>query len=179
MQITHHRTSSIEPTSAHLELGGKQYIADRDVRALLDNHIPARAQVFPPASNMEYMEWDERLAKSAESWSPQCIWDHGPPHVMRHAGQNISIILGRYMSIIELVRAWYDERHSFSYPSRCTSSVCLHYTQMVWATSGKIGCAFTRCLKMYVFGSTWKQFTLLVCNYSVKGNWVGEAPYKA
>uniref|UniRef100_A0A671K840 R3H domain containing-like n=1 Tax=Sinocyclocheilus anshuiensis TaxID=1608454 RepID=A0A671K840_9TELE len=29
-----------------------------------------------------------------------------------------------------------------------------------------------------VFGSMWKQATLLVCNYSIKGSWVGEAPYK-
>ncbi|XP_055043729.2 peptidase inhibitor R3HDML isoform X2 [Misgurnus anguillicaudatus] len=108
----------------------KRFISSRDMRALLDYHNRVRSQVFPPASNMEYMVWDERLAKSAESWSSQCIWDHGPPHVLRHTGQNLSVISGRYRSIIDLVKSWYDERHSFSYPNRCTGFVCSHYTQV-------------------------------------------------
>ncbi|XP_030623872.1 peptidase inhibitor R3HDML [Chanos chanos] len=156
----------------------KRHISSRDMTAILDYHNRVRSQVFPPAANMEYMVWDERLAKSAESWASQCIWDHGPPHVMRYMGQNLSINSGSYRSIIELVRSWHDERHSFSYPNRCTGSVCSHYTQMVWASSKRIGCAVNRCSNMYVFGSMWKQATLLVCNYSIKGNWVGEAPYK-
>ncbi|XP_072553188.1 peptidase inhibitor R3HDML [Salminus brasiliensis] len=156
----------------------KRYISSKDMTALLDYHNRVRSQVFPPAANMEYMVWDERLAKSAESWASQCIWDHGPSHVMRYMGQNLSISSGRYRSVIELVRSWHDEKHSFSYPNRCTGSVCSHYTQMVWASTNRIGCAINRCSNMYVFGSTWKQATLLVCNYSIKGNWVGEAPYK-
>ncbi|XP_067302247.1 R3H domain containing-like [Pseudorasbora parva] len=156
----------------------KRFISSKDMKALLDYHNRVRSQVFPPAANMEYMVWDERLAKSAESWASQCIWDHGPPHVLRSSGQNLSIFSGRYRSIVDLVRSWYDERHSFSFPDRCSGSVCTHYTQMVWATSNKIGCAVKMCSNIYVFGSTWKQATLLVCNYSIKGNWVGEAPYK-
>ncbi|XP_042607417.1 peptidase inhibitor 15-like [Cyprinus carpio] len=156
----------------------KRFISSKDMTAILHYHNRVRSQVFPPAANMEYMVWDERLAKSAESWAAQCIWDHGPPHVLRHIGQNLSIISGRYRSITDLVRSWYDERHYFSYPNRCSGSVCTHYTQMVWATSNKIGCAIRRCSNMYVFGSMWKQASFLVCNYSIKGNWVGEAPYK-
>ncbi|XP_042569750.1 peptidase inhibitor 15-like [Cyprinus carpio] len=156
----------------------KRFISSKDMTAILDYHNRVRSQVFPPATNMEYMVWDERLAKSAESWAAQCIWDHGPSHDLRHIGQNLSIISGRYSSIIDLVRSWYDERYYFSYPNRCSGSVCTHYTQMVWATSNKIGCAIRRCSNMNVFGSMWKQATLLVCNYSIKGNWVGEAPYK-
>ncbi|XP_060792741.1 R3H domain containing-like [Neoarius graeffei] len=156
----------------------KRYISSRDMVALLDYHNRVRSQVFPPAANMEYMVWDERLAKSAESWASQCIWDHGPPHVMKYTGQNLSIITGRYRSVIELVKSWHDEKYSFSYPNRCTGSICTHYTQMVWASTNRIGCAINRCSNMYVFGARWKQATLLVCNYSIKGNWVGEAPYK-
>uniref|UniRef100_A0A8B9HWL2 R3H domain containing-like n=1 Tax=Astyanax mexicanus TaxID=7994 RepID=A0A8B9HWL2_ASTMX len=117
----------------------KRYVSSRDMAALLEYHNRVRSQVFPPAANMEYMVWDERLAKSAESWASQCIWDHGPSHVMKYMGQNLSISSG---------------------------------------STNRIGCAINRCSNMYVFGSTWKQATLLVCNYSIKGNWVGEAPYK-
>ncbi|KAF5902052.1 peptidase inhibitor R3HDML, partial [Clarias magur] len=145
----------------------KRYISSRDMLDLLDYHNRVRSQVFPQAANMEYMVWDERLARSAESWASQCIWDHGPAHVMRYTGQNLSVSTGRYRSVIDLVKSWHDEKYSFSYPNRCTGSVCTHYTQMVWASTNKIGCAINRCSNMYVFGATWRQATLLVCNYSI------------
>ncbi|KPP73232.1 peptidase inhibitor 15-like, partial [Scleropages formosus] len=133
----------------------KRYISSRDMSSLLDYHNRVRSQVFPPAANMECMVWDERLAKSAESWAAQCVWEHGPPHAVRFMGQNLSINSGRYRSVVDLVRSWHDERHSFSYPDQCSG-----------------------CSSMNVYGSTWRHVVFLVCNYSVKGNWVGEAPYK-
>ncbi|XP_064155550.1 R3H domain containing-like isoform X1 [Anguilla rostrata] len=156
----------------------KRYISSRDLSALLDYHNRVRSQVFPPAANMEYMVWDERLAKTAESWASRCIWDHGPSHALRYMGQNLSIHSGRYRSVIDLVRSWHEERNSFGYPNKCSGSVCTHYTQMVWATSNRIGCAINRCANMNVYGSPWKQAVVLVCNYSIKGNWIGEAPYR-
>ncbi|XP_075428718.1 peptidase inhibitor R3HDML [Ascaphus truei] len=132
--------------------------------------------------------WDERLAKSAESWANQCKWDHGPSQLMRHIGQNLSIHSGRYRSIVDLVKAWHDERQHYSFPyprectpgcpSKCSGSVCSHYTQMVWASSNRMGCAINTCTNINVWGSTWRQAVFLVCNYSIKGNWIGEAPYK-
>ncbi|XP_029136308.2 R3H domain containing-like [Labrus bergylta] len=157
----------------------KRAVSSREINALLDYHNRVRSQVFPPAANMEFMLWDESLAKSADSWASRCVWDHGPTQAMKYIGQNLSITSGRYQSITDLVRTWYDERNHFSYPNRCPGSVCSHYTQMVWASSNRMGCAVRRCSNMFVFGKTWREATLLVCNYSIKGNWVGEAPYKS
>uniref|UniRef100_A0A3Q3WXU0 SCP domain-containing protein n=1 Tax=Mola mola TaxID=94237 RepID=A0A3Q3WXU0_MOLML len=157
----------------------KRAISSGEMNALLEYHNQVRSQVFPPAANMELMLWDERLATSADSWASQCIWDHGPPQAMKYMGQNLSVSTGRYLSITELVRSWYVERHHFSYPNRCSGSVCSHYTQMVWASTNRVGCAIRRCPSMNVFGSTWREATLLVCNYATKGNWVGEAPYRS
>uniref|UniRef100_A0A3Q3J0V1 SCP domain-containing protein n=1 Tax=Monopterus albus TaxID=43700 RepID=A0A3Q3J0V1_MONAL len=100
------------------------------------------------------------------------------PPSMKYMGQNLSVTSGRFQSITDLVRSWYDEKHHFSYPERCSGPVCSHYTQMVWASTNRVGCALRKCSNMYVHGSTWREATLLVCNYSIKGNWVGEAPYK-
>lgn len=36
----------------------------------------------------------------------------------------------RYQSITDLVKSWHEERHHFSYPNRCSGSVCSHYTQV-------------------------------------------------
>nr|XP_006132298.1 peptidase inhibitor R3HDML [Pelodiscus sinensis] len=166
----------------------KRYISPWDMSALLDYHNQVRAQVSPPAANMEYMVWDERLAKSAEAWAAQCIWDHGPPQLMKYIGQNLSIYSGRYRSVVDLVKSWYYEKQHYSFPyprecnprcpSKCSGSVCSHYTQMVWASSNRIGCAINTCTNMKVWGSTWRQAVYLVCNYAIKGNWIGEAPYK-
>ncbi|XP_054868739.1 R3H domain containing-like [Amphiprion ocellaris] len=156
----------------------RRAISARDLNALLDYHNRVRSQVSPPAADMEYMLWDEALARSADSWASRCVWDHGPTQAMKYMGQNLSITSGRYQSITDMVRSWHNERHHFSYPNRCTGSVCSHYTQMVWASTSRVGCAVRKCSNMHVFGSIWREATLLVCNYSIKGNWVGEAPYK-
>ncbi|XP_024147850.2 R3H domain containing-like [Oryzias melastigma] len=159
-------------------VSSSQTITPRERRTLLDFHNRVRSQVLPPAANMELMVWDEGLAALAFSWASQCLWDHGPRQVMKYLGQNLSITSGRYKSIVEPLQSWHSERRGFSYPDRCSGSVCSHYTQMVWASSSRVGCAVRKCSNMHVFGKTWKEATLLVCNYSVKGNWVGEAPYK-
>ncbi|KAJ7331993.1 hypothetical protein JRQ81_014173 [Phrynocephalus forsythii] len=166
----------------------KRYISPREMSALLDYHNQVRAQVSPPAANMEYMVWDERLARSAEAWAEQCIWDHGPPQLLKFIGQNLAIRSGRYRSLMDLVKSWHYEKQQYSYPYpyecrpscplKCSGSVCTHYTQMVWASSNRVGCAIRTCTNMNVWGSTWRQVVYLVCNYAIKGNWIGEAPYK-
>ncbi|XP_052031348.1 peptidase inhibitor 15 [Apodemus sylvaticus] len=166
----------------------KRYISQNDMIAILDYHNQVRGKVFPPAANMEYMVWDENLAKSAEAWAATCIWDHGPSYLLRFLGQNLSVRTGRYRSILQLVKPWYDEvkDYAFPYPQdcnpqcpmRCFGPMCTHYTQMVWATSNRIGCAVHTCQNMNVWGSVWRRAVYLVCNYAPKGNWIGEAPYK-
>lgn len=42
--------------------------------------------------------WDESLARSAESWAATCIWDHGPPYLLRYLGQNLSVRSGKWVS---------------------------------------------------------------------------------
>eukprot|EP00064_Thunnus_orientalis_P020230 superscaffoldBa00005450_g20363 len=49
---------------------------------------------------------------------------------------------------------------------------------MVWASTNRVGCAVQTCYNMFVWGVLWREATFLVCNYSPKGNWIGEAPYR-
>ncbi|TTR36200.1 Cysteine-rich secretory protein LCCL domain-containing 2 [Bagarius yarrelli] len=84
--------------------------------------------------------------------------------------------------------AWYDEVKHYTYPyphecnpwcpDRCSGPMCTHYTQLVWATTNRVGCAVHVCSSMNVWGETWENAVYLVCNYSPKGNWIGEAPYQ-
>uniref|UniRef100_A0A8C4VNT6 Cysteine rich secretory protein LCCL domain containing 1 n=1 Tax=Gopherus evgoodei TaxID=1825980 RepID=A0A8C4VNT6_9SAUR len=167
---------------------GKRAITDSDMQSILDLHNKLRSQVYPPASNMEYMVWDVELERSAESWAETCLWDHGPASLLPSIGQNLGAHWGRYRPPTFHIQAWYDEVRDFTYPYpqdcnpycpyRCSGPVCTHYTQVVWATSSRIGCAINLCHNMNIWGQIWPKAVYLVCNYSPKGNWWGHAPYK-
>ncbi|XP_061821611.1 cysteine-rich secretory protein LCCL domain-containing 1-like isoform X2 [Nerophis lumbriciformis] len=167
---------------------GRRAITDTDAQLILDLHNKLRGQVYPPASNMEYMQWDTELERTAEEWAETCLWEHGPASLLPQIGQNLGAHWGRYRPPTFHVQAWYDEVKDYSYPYpqecnpycplRCSGPVCTHYTQLVWATSSRVGCAVNMCYNMNVWGQIWAKAVYLVCNYSPKGNWLGYAPYK-
>ncbi|KAM9786046.1 LOW QUALITY PROTEIN: peptidase inhibitor R3HDML [Neosynchiropus ocellatus] len=148
-------TTAAHSVVAPLHSRTKRALSSRETSVLLDYHNRVRSQVFPPAANMEYMR----------SFSHQRY--HGAPGRTQPYDGNVGKRILTYLLISH-----------FSYPDRCSGSVCSHDTQMVWASTRKVGCS-KECTNMVVFGSTWREATPLVCNYSIKGNWVGEAPYKA
>ncbi|KAM9460912.1 cysteine-rich secretory protein LCCL domain-containing 2 isoform 1-T2 [Clarias gariepinus] len=160
--------------------------SDREEILLLHNKL--RGGVYPTASNMEYMIWDDELERSATHWAEQCQWDHGPQDLIMSIGQNLAVHWGRYRSPAYHVQAWYDEVKDYTYPyphecnpwcpDRCSGPMCTHYTQIVWATTNRVGCAVHMCPSMNVWGEIWENAVYLVCNYSPKGNWIGEAPYQ-
>ncbi|CAJ0959288.1 unnamed protein product [Ranitomeya imitator] len=87
--------------------------------------------------------WDDDLERSSEAWAQQCLWEHGPPSLlMSIGGQNLAVALGQ---------SWYDEVKDYTYPyphecnpfcpDRCSGPMCTHYTQIVWATTTKVGSA--------------------------------------
>ncbi|XP_023578162.1 cysteine-rich secretory protein LCCL domain-containing 1 [Octodon degus] len=147
---------------------GKRAITDNDMQSILDLHNKLRSQVYPTASNMEYMTWDVELERSAESWAETCLWEHGPASLLPSIGQNLGAHWGRYRPPTFHVQAWYDEVRDFSYPYehecnpycpfRCSGPVCTHYTQV--------------CLGYFILIQT------EICTISLRGNWWGHAPYK-
>ncbi|KAG9336919.1 hypothetical protein JZ751_030032 [Albula glossodonta] len=159
-----------------------------DREEILQLHNKLRGGVHPTASNMEYMVWDDDLEQSATSWAEECMWEHGPQDLLMSIGQNLAVHWGRYRSPAYHVQAWYDEVKDYTYPypdecnpwcpDRCSGPMCTHYTQLVWATTTRVGCAVHVCPKMDVWGEIWENAAYLVCNYSPKGNWIGEAPYQ-
>uniref|UniRef100_A0A3Q1BV40 LCCL domain-containing protein n=1 Tax=Amphiprion ocellaris TaxID=80972 RepID=A0A3Q1BV40_AMPOC len=159
-----------------------------DREEILQLHNKLRGGVYPTASNMEYMVWDDELERSATHWAEECQWDHGPQDLLMSIGQNLAVHWGRYRSPAFHVQAWYDEVKDYTYPyphecnpwcpERCSGPMCTHYTQLVWATTSRVGCAVHVCPKMNVWGEIWENAVYLVCNYSPKGNWIGEAPYQ-
>ncbi|KAL2088788.1 hypothetical protein ACEWY4_015687 [Coilia grayii] len=186
-EVDHNGTTAADPDNpAHSRV--RRAIPWSDREEILKLHNKLRGGVYPTASNMEFMVWDEQLERSATHWAQQCIWDHGPQDLLMSIGQNLAVHWGRYRSPAYHVQAWYDEVKDYTYPyphecnpwcpDRCSGPMCTHYTQLVWATTSRVGCAVHTCSRMNVWGEIWENAVYLVCNYSPKGNWIGEAPYQ-
>jgi pathogenesis-related protein 1 len=73
------------------------------------------------------------------------------------------------MSAAEVVNLWVGEGRSYNRAAnRCApGAVCGHYTQVVWRSTRRLGCAVAHCADSEIW----------VCNYDPPGNYVGHRPY--
>ncbi len=83
-------------------------------------------------------------------------------------GENLAWAGGQHLSPGEVVRMWVEEkRHYDAHADRCApGKQCGHYTQVVWANAGRVGCGMARCDNSEIW----------VCNYAPPGNVVGRRP---
>ena len=142
-------------------------------KAVVDYHNELRAD--EGADNMELMIYNESLAKRAEDWAAGCIFTH--PSRLFGMGQNIYAATHRNKNPNPrwAIKAWFSEKADYDYdaPACATGKPCGHYTQIVWATTRSVGCAYHRCTPLKQF----KDATYFVCNYWPGGNYVGAKPY--
>ncbi|KAJ7558979.1 hypothetical protein O6H91_04G064000 [Diphasiastrum complanatum] len=118
------------------------------------------------------LQWDNRLAQYAQWWANQraaygnCLLRHsGGPY-----GENVFWGSGKAWGPADAVSAWVDERQWYNYYTNSCSYFqdCGHYTQIVWRTSTRVGCAKSTCSDGDVF---------MTCNYYPPGNYIGQRPY--
>ncbi|XP_074554786.1 glioma pathogenesis-related protein 1 [Halichoeres trimaculatus] len=150
----------------------------------VQEHNRARSSVNPPASNMQHMTWDKDLAITARKWASNCLFEHNPSRAhpkFTSVGENIWT--GYPPSIFEAtsaIKSWDDEKQHYNYSSQACSKMCGHYTQVVWASSNKVGCAANLCpggVKESGFGT--KEGVIFVCNYAPAGNVNRRKPYES
>ena len=91
-------------------------------------------------------------------WASAIIWSDGRRELQKVLAE-------------KPVDSWGDEKADYDYAtSSCKpGKMCGHYTQMVWKTSTKVGCAYAVCED--------SQEQVWVCQYQPAGNWVGSKPY--
>jgi len=164
-------------------------------RNLVDEHNKLRSKIAlgqqagqPAAANMNKVVWNKELAKIAQRWADQCVWDHDKFRSKRdgtQVGQNMARtglsstrknkkeMEGQLTSF---VNSWYNEVEDpgfngaiepfrFDYGSG-------HYSQVVWAETTEIGCGAT-----YFEEVDGKFKYILVCNYKY-GNMRDDSMYK-
>ncbi len=136
-----------------------------EAKEMLDRHNHWRTEVGVPP-----LEWSDELAKSALDWAKKLKADKcGFYHSSVGLGENIWKGTAGYYSITAVVDAWASEKADYNYKTnKCKAGkMCGHYTQIVWSTTKKVGCAKIECNGT----TTW------VCQYDPPGNWVGKKPY--
>ncbi|GMN47148.1 hypothetical protein TIFTF001_016339 [Ficus carica] len=128
-------------------------------------HNRARAQV-----GVGPMTWDESVAAYARDYANKRKGDCKLIHSGGRYGENIAWGSGD-LSAASAVGMWVAEKSLYDYNSnKCIGDPwgCLHYTQVVWRKSTRLGCAKVRC----VSGGTF-----IICNYNPPGNYNGQRPY--
>ncbi|XP_057878896.1 glioma pathogenesis-related protein 1 [Melospiza melodia melodia] len=153
------------------------------IKLCVETHNTLRSGVNPPASNMLWMSWDPDLAKTAKAWAKKCLFKHniylkerGKVHPkFAFAGENIWTGSASAFTVKGALAAWYGEVEFYDYDTNACSRVCGHYTQVVWATSYKVGCAVQYCPTVQYISI--RNAAHFICNYGPPGNYPVK-PYK-
>ncbi|CAB3231001.1 unnamed protein product [Arctia plantaginis] len=150
-------------------------------RKIVLYHNFFRSKVRPSASNMLLMSWHDGAARQAQTYAERCIFlrhndarENTVPH-LGSCGQNLFVAAQKTPWFFAL-KTWYLEYQNFTYGyPRYNLKNIGHYTQMVWATSHKVGCGMAYCR-----GGPWGHFYNYVCHYCPGGNVdnITHYPYK-
>ncbi|PIA42064.1 hypothetical protein AQUCO_02100129v1 [Aquilegia coerulea] len=130
----------------------------------LNPHNKIRSQY-----HLKPLQWNNNLANYAKRYANKRRGDCKLIHSNSNYGENIFWGKGKQWKSADAVAAWFAERSSYDYKrNKCNSNECLHYTQLVWKTSSRVGCARIICNS----GDTY-----ITCNYDPHGNIRGQKPY--
>lgn len=156
--------------SAPLMVGGVDRGAHFDQRLLAAHNRERTATGVPP------LEWDQGLAADAAIWARELAqtgaFEHSPadPTDPDVQGENLWAGTPGAWSPEEMVGYWIAEKRDYRpgiFPAVSRSGdldKVGHYTQVVWRTTRKVGCALDRS----------RREDILVCRYSEGGNVIGE-----
>lgn len=147
-------------------------------RGNLRLHNCARRTAIPapaPAPALPMLQWSSALAQLAQGWADQCNWRHsGAPGL----GENLYGRAPWAAVHTQAALSWASEFIHYNYANNSCAAgqMCGHYTQMVWRSTARMGCATNNCNSGSPFPG-FPQWTLVVCNYEPPGNWQGMRPY--
>lgn len=116
------------------------------------------------------LKWSNSLASYASRWARTRRGDCNLIHSGGPYGENLFWGSGKGWRPQDAVVAWASEKKYYDRRTyRCMANGdCLHYTQLVWKKSSRIGCAINYCKS----GDTF-----IICNYDPPGNIAGQPPF--
>lgn len=154
--------------------GAWSYLTEEQEELLVELHNHYRGQVSPSASAMLPLKWDPNLKLLAQGYAAKCVWSHNPE--LEDTGENLFAGTGP-LDLRVAMEKWFLEHLDYTFQNNSCDEekMCGHYTQMVWAGTHRVGCAFHICNSME--GLDWERVSFLVCNYFPAGNYEDERPY--
>lgn len=124
-------------------------------KSILDAHNKKRA--LHSASDLS---WDTTCYKYAQNYAEKYTCGSSLVHSGGPYGENLA---EGYSDGVAAFNAWYSEGNNYDYS---TANVFDHFTQIIWKSTTKLGCAYKDC------GSGW----YVICSYDPAGNVVGYGP---
>lgn len=130
------------------------------------------------ALGVEPLAWDPELAAQAKAWADRLArtgrFEHSPDDPdLPPQGENLWGGTPGYYMPEDMVGLWIAERRHFrrgTFPNNSRTGRVedvSHYTQLMWRTSGHVGCATGQG----------RHEEVLVCRYSSAGNMIGSVPF--
>ena len=114
------------------------------------------------------LSWSQQLADLSQKWADTLLARHKFEHNPKSPyGENLFEITGAAARPAYVVKTWASEATNYDYRSNVCDGVCGHYTQVVWRSTSKVGCAVARGDRREVW----------VCSYDPPGNYLGKRPY--
>ncbi|EFO25165.2 hypothetical protein LOAG_03326 [Loa loa] len=156
---------------------------DEQRRQIITIHNQLRAQ--EPASNMQELVWDQRLADLAYGHAKRCDAWHRSAYERQgygysYIGENIWWSNEAYLrsNLQTAMLDFFNEKPYYDYnENKCMEGAqCGHYTQYVWGETCAVGCAAVHCYGIKN-GRGINQGHIIICNYGEGGNQFGKRPY--
>ncbi|KAK6100517.1 Cysteine-rich secretory family protein [Brugia pahangi] len=153
---------------------------------LIHGKLKNKDNIFmPQGKNMLQMTWSCQLENSAQTWADQCTFGHSPRNQRQGTGENlyaywssVSVEKLKNTAGTSAGKSWWSELSQLyrNNPSNNLSpevsrQSALHFTQMAWGKTHKIGCGIvTNCDGGHTL--------IVVCHYSPAGNVLTELIYE-
>src|SRR5581483_2795326 len=159
--------------AAHADLSPSQQTAMLAAQNTVRRNVAAaETQRLGMTVSIPDLTWNADAASVAQGWANHLLatntFAHNPN--LNGYGENIYMESG-YGPVDNGERAvqeWAAEASSYTWDTNSCTSVCGHYTQLVWAATTSVGCGVASN------GTN----TYWVCDYAPPGNYIGERPYE-
>ena len=188
------RVADVPPAAATSDAWAAQTaLTAAEKQAIVAAHNNARRSVVGnTGAPLPAMVWNDTIAAFAQKWANTLAGrcngsqDHNPARTAAGYGENIFSAWTSNMTApptpaTTAIGYWVGEKQYYAYSKTkcapgsvcgtCSKLPCVHYTQIVWRATTRVGCARATCKV------TGKNYTIWVCDYSPVGNIVGQPPY--
>ncbi|QRV75484.1 cysteine-rich Secretory family protein [Ceratobasidium sp. AG-Ba] len=153
-----HMTGSHLNATANLATRGLEARARWLQQEYIDGHNNERAKHGAKA-----LIWDDGLSESAYQWALKCKFEHS------QSGQNLAAGTGGPTPATAV--GWWNAESKDYNPANPQYS---HWTQVVWKSTTKFGCARAECAPGTIFDAKYGVANYFVCHYSPAGNVIGQ-----